>query len=416
MKKVCSYLLVLGCLVCSHYCIAQNWVKKGDFIDGLTAGAFSFTINDTIYVGGAGDRSFFRYYAPTDTWLRIGNTPGIVDARENGIAFAIGGKGYIALGNDSTHFKKDLWQYDPTSRTWAQKADFPGGIRSYASCFVIGNKAYVGGGLDTQSIDPHRVPKNDFWEYDPATDVWTKKRNLPYDSSYLLLPFSFSIGSKGYISGGEIDSIVHAGIFDIKFPRFTYSYDPAADNWSRVADFPVLGRLGGISFVINNKAYCGMGELLGDTDFHDFFVYDPVTDVWTALPPSPMPARSYLISGTLSNGKTYLGTGINTSTGGMYYQDWWEFSLPASVAWVSADVNTISCYPNPAINKVHISFTGNSIPKNCTFTIYNIMGQKLMEGGLPANNILDITPLAYGQYLIEITKAGNLLGRTVLIK
>ncbi|HXS37977.1 MAG TPA: kelch repeat-containing protein [Flavipsychrobacter sp.] len=415
MKKLYTLVLAYSCLMFGNDTFSQTWTQKKDFADGLTEGAFSFTINDTIYVGGAGDTKFFKYDAGADKWTQMNTTPGVSLAREYAIAFAIDGKGYMALGNDSLTFKKDLWEYDPGTNAWTQKADFPGGVRAFAGCFVINNKAYVGGGYDTGIADPSKPAINDFWEYDPSLDKWAQKKNLPFDSANYYFPMSFNVGGKGYFVSGEFDTIEQISVtgpdtsytypsFVEIFPQYTFGYDPTTDTWKRYADFPGDGRSGGTAFVIDNKAYCGMGELNGDVNYNDLYIYDPAADKWSSLGASPMPARAYLLSASLSNGKAYLGTGINT-TSNTYYKDWWELSMPTSTPEISSIIDEIVCYPNPATDNIYVRFPGNVSCQNCSYTLYNVLGRKVMSatGNLNSSANINIAGLPEGQYELKIS-------------
>src|SRR5437870_3433085 len=40
----------------------------------------------------------------------------------------------------------DFWEWDSASNTWTKKADFPGGNRTDETCFTIGNKGYIATG------------------------------------------------------------------------------------------------------------------------------------------------------------------------------------------------------------------------------------------------------------------------------
>jgi N-acetylneuraminic acid mutarotase len=67
--------------------------------------------------------------------------------RGYGVGFSIGNYGYVGLGGGQrTHgweYFNDFWQFDPSTDTWTRKADFPGNARICATTFVIGNNAYV---------------------------------------------------------------------------------------------------------------------------------------------------------------------------------------------------------------------------------------------------------------------------------
>ncbi len=50
-------------------------------------------------------------------------------------------------------------------------ADFPGVAREYATGFSIGNKGYIGLGISPAFL-------NDFYEYNPKTNVWNEKADF----------------------------------------------------------------------------------------------------------------------------------------------------------------------------------------------------------------------------------------------
>ena len=51
-------------------------------------------------------------------------------------------------GISMVHHYKDFWEYDPAANIWTQKADFGGTEREYAVGFSIGSKGYIGTGYD----------------------------------------------------------------------------------------------------------------------------------------------------------------------------------------------------------------------------------------------------------------------------
>ena len=79
-----------------------------------------------------------------------------------GTGFALNGKGYIGVGADINGYRTDFWEYDPTNDTWTKAPEYGGCPVREVISFVIGNKAYVGTGLDQNGNT-----RNDFWEFDP---------------------------------------------------------------------------------------------------------------------------------------------------------------------------------------------------------------------------------------------------------
>ncbi|GLU54797.1 Kelch repeat-containing protein [Dyadobacter frigoris] len=112
-------------------------------------------------------------------------------------------------------------------------------------------------------------------------------------------------------------------------------------KWKQVADFPGTPKTGLTSaFVINGKAYVGLGgkattEEYTDTYFYDFWEYDPSLDKWTKKADFPGGNRNYFISFAIGN-KGYLGLGsrddVVGSLGDEFQKDFWEYD-PAIDKW-----------------------------------------------------------------------------------
>ena len=73
---------------------------------------------------------------------------------------------------------------------WYRVSDFDGLARGEATSFTIGNKGYLTGGYDG------RKHLNDLWEYDMELDFWTQKASFPGTSRSSST--AFSVGGKGY--------------------------------------------------------------------------------------------------------------------------------------------------------------------------------------------------------------------------
>src|SRR6476620_4310173 len=98
------------------------------------------------------------------TWTKKADFGGT--ARYAAVGFSIGSKGYIGTGYDGSD-RNDFWEYNPATNAWTQKANFGGTPRRFATGFSIGSKGYIGTGYDGSD-------RNDFWEYNPATNSWTQ--------------------------------------------------------------------------------------------------------------------------------------------------------------------------------------------------------------------------------------------------
>jgi hypothetical protein len=208
-------------------------------------------------------------------WTPAADFPGT--ERSSAVTFSIGNKVYAGLGITFNNFdnynrtlQSDFWEYDPITKVWAKKADFPGGGRLSAFGFSIGSKGYVGLGVDQLSY-PENTPQTDFWEYDPATDSWTRKANFP--GAGRLQGVGFSIGHMGYVGLG----ISTESPFTLE--KDFWAYDPLTDAWSQKTDLPALGRYSPVGFSIGDRGYVGTGATRDSgTAMDDFWEYDPQTD------------------------------------------------------------------------------------------------------------------------------------------
>jgi N-acetylneuraminic acid mutarotase len=362
---------------------AQTWTQKADF-SGPGDGGFIFTINNKVYLGGVeSNKKFWEYDPATNMWTQKADVPGVTTSRSFATGFAINGKGYVTCGSDggASTVEEDLWEYDPIANTWTQKANIPGSPRDGAFCFVVNNKAYVGGGFDGVSS-----VIGDFYEYDPSTNTWTAKANLP---NPVIFPFAFSIGSKGYISSGAASSET----------TNTYEYDPTTDTWTAKASFPGTARQAGFAVALNNKAYCGMGMANYTTVFKDYFSYDPSTDTWHNEGNFPAAGRAW-ISAAAVGSKGYIGTGWDF--GASFDKDWWELAVSTDVPNLNNTNSNLSVYPNPAYNTITLHSDNISIPQNCPYTLFNSLGRVVQQGHLQTTHVIDISSLSTGTYILEL--------------
>ena len=246
------------------------WVQKASFPGNGRTNSICFTIGSKAYLGlGDGYNSpgvykdIWEYNTSTDTWVQKGDFPG--GYRTNAIGFSIGAMGYTGLGSSDSAVgdEQDFWEYEPNTDTWTQKGDFAGGGRVNAIGFSIGNNGYVGFGDSTNNT---RYYKNDFWQYDPVADSWTQKTSFAGKAREGC--FVLSIGDKGYIGTG-VDS---GG----QYLKDFWEYNSSTDQWIEKDSFGGVNRLGASGFSIGNKGYAGIGGRSTTAQYYnDFWVYTP---------------------------------------------------------------------------------------------------------------------------------------------
>lgn len=328
MKKIfwmncdfCICLLLLYCLMTGvAYGQEGTWTRKANVGNNGRQGAVAFSIGNKGYLGtGVSyqlvnntttfvfNNDFWEFDPVNNVWTQKANFPG--GPRWKATGFSIGNKGYLGTGltdNDYNNSHNDFWQFDPVANVWTRKANFGGGLRQAAVGFSIYNKGYIGTGGDQANL------VSDFWEYDPVIDVWTKKANYagnqPRGSAV-----GFSIGSKGYVGTGSGNNVT----------ADFWEYNPATDVWIQKANLPAEERQGAIGFGMGTKGYIGTGLGQSSSLFNDFWEYDPVSNTWAQKANFTGSARCFAVGLTIGN-KGYIGTGAPS---GPLANDLWQYEV-----------------------------------------------------------------------------------------
>jgi len=234
--------------------------------------------------------------------------------RSSCIGFGVGQGAYVGLGVDSNSFRRTMYVFNIATDSWVQAQSMGGATgqglgRNVAVCFVISTKAYVGTG---QGSNPFF---DDLWEYDSGSDTWSQKANFPAGGRRSAV--AFAANSKGYVCTGQ----------DVNFAlrNDLWEYNPASNTWLQKANFPGTARRLAVAFVINNRAYVGSGD---DGAFKgDFFEYDPAANFWTPKATFPGTAR-YGATAFAIGTKGYFGLGYDNTLANR--KDFWQYDQPSN--------------------------------------------------------------------------------------
>lgn len=252
-------------------------------------------------------------------WSRAAPFP---EPAEELYGIAAGGKLYV-MGGLAPGWKPKgmVYEYDPGSDTWTKKKNMPLASHHLALAELNG-KIYVMGGFKyPDKGKPSWVPINNAWEYDPAADAWKALAPLPTQRG----------SANAVVHDGKIYVIGGAGVHpgskavDIHPARAhrAYStnevYDPTTNTWETRSPMPTA-RNHAAAGMVNNKIYVIGGRLgaafitrAANTSIVE--EYDPVTDQWGALK-TPMPHPRSAVAWGTHRGRIYVAGGEERWGGG----------------------------------------------------------------------------------------------------
>jgi len=237
--------------------------------------------------GGTSEEQLIGEWKRRSGFIRAG--------RSHTATFVIGNKGYVCCGYIGTKAQRfDVFEFDHTASygngRWTEVASFPGTPRQQAVGFSIGQYGYVGTGWDGDE-----KTMKDFWRFDPANNEWVQVASLPGKDDFTkrrgAIAFSLFVNGKEY-------GFVGYGFTDVPEKNYlneVWQFDPDGETievvvvegeggeeeesvtlpgeWTLIDSQGGGKRLGGVAFVIGNKAYICNGE--NPTLINDFWAFDP---------------------------------------------------------------------------------------------------------------------------------------------
>ncbi len=263
---------------------------------------YTCVVDGKIYViGGAGPvyqaLGTVEVYDPvTDTWTAKSEMPtarqGLSTSVVNGKIYAIGGGVSPSISYSSIETFSSVEEYDPVTDTWTTKSPMPTS-RGWHAASVVGGKIYIIGGSQDSGPSSNRVLAVEV--YDPATDTWSQKGDMPRGRA---AGSSSVAGGKIYLIGG------YGGSGSV------VEYDPENDAWTVKLDMPTK-RIGLSTSVLYGKIYVIGGYIPGIAGYPGTTivdVYDPATDTWGTAP--DMPTGRFGAYTSVVDGKIYVVGGL----------------------------------------------------------------------------------------------------------
>ena len=276
------------------YDVATNSWSQGTHLPSPTSGAAAASYNGKIYIiGGAQSTStnaVYEYDPATDSYTTMAPMP---EAQSSMGAATIGSKIFVAGGFSSVHYA-----YDPASNTWSSIAQPP--ITTgfmWAGVFALNGELWVEGGYDNTSRRGY-PPNQEVQIYNPDTNSWRfgPAFNAPRTRSRA----AGTINGKGYVASGAdlnnedilLTSLEFVSSNSCVTPSGTpptatpTSCVPGVTSWHQEAPM-LIPHSDAAAAVYNNQLYVIGGASNSPTPVPQMQRYDPSTNSWAALPPSP---------------------------------------------------------------------------------------------------------------------------------
>ena len=241
-------------------------------------------------------------------WTRKADMPtartGFATSVVNGKVFVIGGNIQLKRGEFGDLSVSKVEMYDPKTDTWERKSDMPT-ARSGVSVSVVDGKIYAIGGSKTETIQVTRGSSFENEElatvemYDPVTDTWTQKADMPIPKKTM----TCVVNGKIYAIGGWLttNEQPHLGTVEV--------YDPGTDTWAKAQSMN-CGRCSAAINVVNGEIYAigGLGshpiQDQSDLFLSNVEVFNPKTNQWEEK--TEMPAPKALHTASVLDGKIYV--------------------------------------------------------------------------------------------------------------
>lgn len=270
-----------------------TWTK-GATMQIARAETASSAVGERIYVAGGmvtpwtATTDTQAYDSATDTWSEVAPMP--LAVHHAGVA-TLNRRLYVSGGYDDmgkmVNALPDIdraWYYDPEADTWTEIAKMPSPRAAHAMVSIDGKLYVVGGtGEGAQQV----------WVYDPETDAWTIKDGImPTPREHVP---AIDMDGKIYVIGGRWENISSAAV---------EVYDPATDTWEKKANLPTPRSALSLA-VLNGLIHTAGGEELSNGCTYGLHeTYDPATDTWMVLHDIPTPRHAMLSA--VIDGKWYL--------------------------------------------------------------------------------------------------------------
>jgi len=188
-------------------------------------------------------------------------------------------------------------------------AGLPAGGRAAARACTLSGKGYVFAGRDEKGRYT-----NDLWQYDPAADSWSKVTNFP---GKVRVSAAFAAYDGALYAGmGYGVGKIYA---DSSYLHDWWRWNPGTNTWDTLAPYPYETTVAPTMFVVGSRIYAIYGT--SDGFSRQITYYDPKNDSWHSFEDSHLRALSVFGGvGVSCEGLYYFGLGNNNANITQWYR------------------------------------------------------------------------------------------------
>jgi N-acetylneuraminic acid mutarotase len=332
----------------------------------------------------------YVYDPAAGSWSPIADAPAPL---ENPAAAFAGGKLYLIGGwNDAGGIDAETFVYDPVSNTWSNGPRMPVALAAPAVTVLNGDIYVVGGCTGTSNCAP---TSNEVYRYDPSANSWTRLADYP-------TPVAF--GACAGIAGEVVCAGGNDADTDTSLTA-TYLYDPDTNTWSQGADMPV-DAWGALASGANDRLQVTGGAINNSAVVtNQAFEYNPVTDSWAALPN----ANNAEYRGGGSCGMYQIGgsTGGFTPVPSADVLPGYDECGTSGVPWLSAGTTQFSVAPGASAT-VPVTMDSSVVPQPGAYTAKLLVSSNSPYSYAPIGATMTVNPPAsWGEITGTVTDAGT---------
>ncbi|MEY9856978.1 N-acetylneuraminic acid mutarotase [Catenulispora sp. GAS73] len=351
----------------------------------------------TQIVGGVPHTDGFVYDPVSASWTAIAPLP---QALESPSAAFLNGTMYVVGGwNSNGKIQSTVYAYHPGSDSWTQVADLPQGTSS-STVAVLDGSLYVIGGCATDNCE---TLSSAVYRYSPNADSWTKLADYPVSMQWGacagIAAEVICAGGDTHDSGGHTEGLAS-----------TYLFHPKTNTWTQATDIPYPDW--GMSSSGANGQLQIVGGITGADGTNQAEQYDPINNVWSALPNAVYPTFR---SGGASCGMYQIGgsiaAGFGFPSGNTVAQVLPGFDQCGgdTVAWLATQRNrgALELAPGESVNvRVTVDASQLTAPGKYTGALTFTTDTPYVTDALPVN-LHATAPRSWGEVKGTVTSAAT---------